>query len=165
MAAPGLRLTLDLPLVPTALRPERLLEVLAQQGQRERLALGRSLDRILAAAVPPLVEHLAQVLPLTDLVRSTLDLDRLMTDVDLDAVAARIDLDSLVARVDLDALLDRLDLPAMIRESSGSLASESVRTVRLQSMGADQAVARAIGRLRARRRPAPGAELPGGATP
>ena len=109
-----------------------------------------------------------------DAVASRLDVDAVARRLDLDAVLARldltgivrdqVDLDALVASVDLDAVIERIDLvgvaedviaevdlPEIIRESTGSVASETVRGVRMQSISGDQAIGRAVDRLRLRR--------------
>lgn len=99
-----------------------------------------------------------------DLLVGTVDLDAAAEHLDVDAVARRLDLDAVVARVDLDAIIDRIDLvglaedviaavdlPEIIRESTGSVASDAVRGVRMQSISGDEAVGRAIDRLRLRR--------------
>jgi hypothetical protein len=101
-----------------------------------------------------------------DAVVARVDLDAAVARVDLDAAVARVDLDAAVARVDLDAVADRLDLirlaeyvvdgidlPKIIRESTGSVASEGLRGVRMQSIEADQALAQLIDRVLLRRRP------------
>jgi hypothetical protein len=248
-AGPGVRLLLDPPLVPPSRRPVRLVEALARRGRAERAAAFRRLDRLVAARVPALVDHVAVLVPLTELVRQHIDIDALVASVDLDAAVARVDLDAAVARVDLDAavagvdidaivrtvdldaavagvdldaiaarldieaVLDRIDLtdlvmkrvdldaivrsvdldaavagvdldailarvdlealandviaaidlPEIIRESSGSLTSETVRNVRMHSIDADRAVDKVIERLRVRRPPRPGDVHPGGA--
>jgi hypothetical protein len=248
VAGPGARLILDPPLVPPGRRPKRLVEALAQRGRLERDAGGRTLEHVVAAIVPAMVRHLAELVPLTELIRQNIDLDVLVADVDLDAVAARIDLDRVAARIDVEAILDRvdlnevvkerldlnavvrtvdidsiidridldalaaridveaildrvdlnqvvkerldlnaavgtvdvdsivdridlvalaneviaeIDLPEIIRQSSGSLASETVRNVRIQSIEADRAVERVIDRFRLRRHVGPDGQLPG----
>lgn len=96
------------------------------------------------------------------------DLQRVVDRLDLDAIVARVDLDRAVGRVNLDAIVGRLDLiglayyvvdgidlPGIIRQSSGSMASEVVRGVRLQGMEADEAVGRLVGRLLPGRRTPP----------
>lgn len=85
-----------------------------------------------------------------------IDLTQVVTErVDLDAVARGLDLDAVIGRVDLAALANEviaaIDLPEIIRESSGSLASETVRSVRMQGIDADRAVERLIDRLRRHR--------------
>jgi hypothetical protein len=251
VAGPGARLVLEPALIPWGRRPARLVETLAVRGRRQRGAAGRALDHAVAALVPAVIGHLARLVPLTELIQQSIDLDVLVADVDLDAVAIRIDLDAVAARIDVDAILDRvdlnnvakerldinalvrtvdidsivdrldldalaaridvdaildrvdlnnvakerldinalvrtvdmdsiidrldlvalaneviaaIDLPEIIRQSSGSLASETVRNVRTQSIEADRAVERAIDRFRRHRRLRPDDPQPGGAT-
>jgi hypothetical protein len=98
------------------------------------------------------------------------DIDAVIDRVDLDGVAAKLDVDAVVARADLDAVIDRIDvigiveevldvidLPAIIRDSTGSMASETVRGARMTSITADDAIQKAIDRalFRRRRHPAP----------
>jgi hypothetical protein len=112
-------------------------------------------------------------LDLTELAVERIDLDRIAAELDVDAIAARIDLDALMRRVDLDAVADgidverivarldlsvmaldvieRIDLPEIIRASTGAVSSETVRTVRMDAVAADDAVARVVGRLLRRR--------------
>jgi CBS-domain-containing membrane protein len=94
--------------------------------------------RILDVAVPVVA---AQVLRRADLTALVL------TYVDLDQVVARIDVNAIARRIDLDALLDAADLPEIIRESTGALASDTVRRTRLRGIAADEAVRQARNRL------------------
>jgi hypothetical protein len=93
------------------------------------------------------------------------DVDAIARRIELDAIVARLDIDALVDRIDVDAIVQRLDLvslaeevvngidlPEIIRESTGSMASEVVRDVRMQSIDADVAIARIVDRLIRRRR-------------
>ena len=114
-----------------------------------------------------------------------LDLERLMSDaldqLDLTQVVLdRVDLGRVIAsaleQVDLTAtvmdnvdlvrvaeyVVTAIDLPEIIRESTGSVASEAVRGLRMQGVDADVAVARAVDRLFFRRanRRAPEVTLP-----
>jgi hypothetical protein len=93
---------------------------------------------------------------LNAIVRDRLDLDAIARAIDIDAVAARVDLDAVIERLDLPALaqdvIDEIDLPVIIRESSGSIASETVRGVRMHSIDADEAVHRALDRVLHHRR-------------
>jgi hypothetical protein len=100
-----------------------------------------------------------------------IDLDALVRRIDLEAATERIDITALVLeRVDLDAIVDRvlahldlasltqqvleaIDMPEVIRESSGAMASDTVREIRMQGVAADQAVRRAMERLRGHERP------------
>jgi hypothetical protein len=112
-----------------------------------------------------------------DAIADRLDLDRLVAKVDIGAVAGRLDLDALaaridpdlvVARVDLEAaiaridlagiareVIDAIDLPDIVRDSTGTMASDAVRTVRAEGMQADDAVAGLVDRLLRRSRSRP----------
>ena len=102
-------------------------------------------------------------LDLDRIVRERVDLDGIVATVDIDAIAARIDIDAVINRIDLVGLVEvviaEIDLPEIIRESSGSMASETVRGVRMQGITADEAVGRAVDRFRLvrsrRRHPVP----------
>ena len=69
---------------------------------------------------------------------------------DLDAVIARIDVVSMVEEV-----IAAIDLPAIIRDSTGSMASETVRSARMTGISADEAISRSIERHLFRRRRTP----------
>lgn len=103
-------------------------------------------------------------LDLTTIVLERVDLDLVVGDVDLDAAAGRLDVDAVARRLDLDAVIKRIDLvglaeevisaidlPEIIRESTGSVASDTVRGVRMQGIASDEAVGRAVDRLLLRR--------------
>jgi hypothetical protein len=66
-------------------------------------------------------------------------------------VVARVDLDAVLARVDIVGLarevVDAIDLPEIVRHSTGTLTSDSVRTVRREAMQADEIVAGLFDRL------------------
>jgi hypothetical protein len=86
------------------------------------------------------------------------DLDAIVATVDLDAAVARVDLDAVIDRIDVigivEEVLDVIDLPAIIRDSTGSMASETVRGARMTSITADDAISRAVDRALFRRRKA-----------
>jgi hypothetical protein len=129
------------------------------------------LDRVDLDAVVARVD-LDAVLDRVDLdaVVARVDLDAVLDRVDIDAVLDKLDLTSVVLqRVDLDLLIeavlsrvdmvglaaeviDGVDLPEIIRESTGSMASDTVRGARMQSIAADEAVGRAVDRFLLRRR-------------
>ena len=92
------------------------------------------------------VEAVVDRLDLTRIVRERVDLDGLVAGVDVDAVAARLDMVGLAEDV-----IAAIDLPEIIRESSASVASDTVRGARMQGISADEAVGRAVDRLRHRR--------------
>jgi hypothetical protein len=88
------------------------------------------------------------------------DVDAIAGRIDLDAVASRIDLDAIVARVDLDAIVSRIDIAGLteqvidevdlgeiIRESSSTMASETVDALRVQGMRVDGLVSRIVDRI------------------
>jgi hypothetical protein len=88
------------------------------------------------------------------------DVDAIAGRIDLDAVASRIDLDAIVARVDLDAIVSRIDIAGLteqvidevdlgeiIRESSSTMASETVDALRVQGMRVDGLVSRIADRI------------------
>jgi hypothetical protein len=101
---------------------------------------------------------------LTSVVLRRVDLDAVLAAVldriDLTAVVLeRVDLgevvDAALAEIDLiglaEEVIDGVDLPEIIRESTGSMASDTVRGVRMQGIVADEAVGRAVDRLLLRR--------------
>lgn len=117
-----------------------------------------------------------------DAVARRLDVEAVIARVDLDAVAARLDVEAVLDRLDLtgtvltrvdlgavvehvlaqmdlpalvEGVLDEIDLPEIIRESTGTMASETVRGVRMQGVSADEAVTRVVDRLFLRHRPEP----------
>ena len=83
-----------------------------------------------------------------------------------------VDIESIVDEVDIVAItnqvLAEIDLPEIIRQSTGSVASETVRGVRMQAITADDAVSKLSERFRLRRaRPVPASAgaLPAGPVP
>jgi hypothetical protein len=71
------------------------------------------------------------------------------------AVVKRIDLAGMA-----EGVIAEVDLAEIIRQSTGSVASDTVRGVRMQGISGDEAVGRAVGRLRVRigRKGSPAAE-------
>lgn len=100
-----------------------------------------------------------------DAVAARLDLEAVVRRLDLNALAGGIDIDPLIARLDVDAALshfdlagialgviEAIDLPEIVRASTGTLASETVRGVRAETMQADDGLERFVDRLLRRRR-------------
>lgn len=90
------------------------------------------------------------------------DLDAAVAVVDIDAIAGRLDIDAVIGRLDLVAMVEEvieaIDLPAIIRDSSGSMASETIRGARMTGISADEALSRGLENhlfRRRRRRAAP----------
>jgi len=83
------------------------------------------------------------------------DLDRVVDRIDVDAVAAKLDVEAIVRKLDLAAIarevVDELDLPEIIREAMGSMTTETVGGIRVQSMNADHAISRLVDRVLRRR--------------
>ena len=118
---------------------------LAEQ-RRNQQAAAEATSRLVGAIV-------AAVLDEVDLngVVARVDLDAIAARIDLDAIAARIDLNAIVASLDLAGLteqvIDEVDLGEIIRESSGSMATETVDALRVQGMRGDQLVSRLVDRV------------------
>ena len=117
-----------------------------------RIDLDRIVDRI----------NLNQIAARIDLdeIVDRVDVDAIAKRIDLDAIASHIDLDAIIGRVDIDAILARVDLPGLteqvidevdlgeiIRESSSTMASETVDALRVQGMRADGVVSRIVDRI------------------
>jgi len=101
------------------------------------------------------------------------DIDGVVAGVDVQAIIDRVDVDAVVARADFDAVIAKLDLielaefvvegidlPGIIRSSTGSMASEGLREVRRQGIGADERVSHVVDRLLRRQERAPGQPTP-----
>jgi hypothetical protein len=115
------------------------------------------------------VEAVLTRLDLNEIVRRHVDLDGLVATVDLDAAAARLDIEAVINRVDVVGIatdvIAEIDLPEIIRESTGSMASDTLREIRMQSISGDDAIGRVVDRLRLRRaRPVPMAQQITGTT-
>jgi hypothetical protein len=90
------------------------------------------------------IDAVLRRLDLNEIVRQRVDLDGLVATVDLDAAAARLDISAVIDRVDVVGLatdvIAEIDLPEIIRESTGSMASDTLRGVRMQSISGDDAI-------------------------
>jgi hypothetical protein len=88
-----------------------------------------------------------------------IDIGRLIARIDVDAIVATVDLDAVVDRIDVlgiaEYLINEIDLPEIIRDSTGTMASQVVRGARMQSIDADEAVSRLVDRV-LRRQPSSG---------
>jgi hypothetical protein len=84
-----------------------------------------------------------------------LDFAAIVDMVDPDPVVAKVNFDAAMAQIDLigiaQKIVDGIDLPGIIRDSTGSLASEAVHGVRVQGQHADDAVGQLVGRVFRRR--------------
>ena len=74
-----------------------------------------------------------------------------MERVDIDGIVDKLNVERVIARLDMPRLalevIDQIDLPEIIRASTGTVASESVRVVRMQTFGADRAITRVVDKL------------------
>jgi hypothetical protein len=149
-------------------RAGRRMDDVTYRASQVRRSLEQSTAHLLDRLVPAVFDAILDRTDLTQIVRDRVDVDQIVAVVDIDAAATRIDLDAIAKRLDIEAIIGRLDLvaltreimdaldiPELIRESTTSVASGSVTEVRLQSISADEAVARVVDRFRFRRRPAP----------
>jgi len=95
-----------------------------------------------------------------DAVIDRIDVNTIVDKVDVNAIVGKVDVNAIVEQVDIEAVIDRLDitaiaqdvlddidLPDIIRDSTGSMAGESVREMRVQSINADRFVARVLDRV------------------
>jgi hypothetical protein len=104
---------------------------------------GRTLDGVLAS------------IDLTSLVLRNVDIDRIVEQMDIQRVIDRVDIDAAVEKADVVGIaryvIEELDLPGIIRESSGTLATDTIEGLRIQGMNADSSLSRFIDRLLGRR--------------
>ncbi|MBO0876282.1 MAG: hypothetical protein J2P19_23125 [Pseudonocardia sp.] len=102
---------------------------LATHGEQARADLEQLVDAVLAAVVRRVVNTLVETVDLTALVRENVDIVALAVDV-----------------------VDAIDLPEIVRESTGTMASDAVQALRTGGMQADDAVSRLFDRLLPRSR-------------
>jgi hypothetical protein len=123
-----------------------------QRAQAAAVNAGRALIAALAAAVLDEID-LDEIVARVDVdaVAARIDLDAIVSRIDLDAIVGRVDIDAIVARVDLPALteevIDEVDLGEIIRESSSTMATETVDALRAQGMRVDGLVSRVVDRI------------------
>jgi len=150
-ARPLVRLALRPPVVPTRLQAPEVATALRTKGGRVREDLVSAGGALLDRLVPLVLEQVLRRVDVTDIVRTRVDLDAVAAGLDVDAVAARLDVDAVVGRVDLAAIamqvIEAVDLPEVIRESSGAMASDTVRGARMRGIAGDQAIGRVRDRL------------------
>ena len=109
----------------------------------ERIDVGAIVERVDVGAIVEQVD--------VDAIAGRIDLDAVASRIDLDAIVARVDLDAIVSRIDLAGLteqvIDEVDLGEIIRESSSTMASETVDALRVQGMRVDGLVSRIVDRI------------------
>lgn len=138
----------------------RILDRVDLDDVVRRVDIQRIIDRVDLPAIIerlPLEEIVARID--VDEIVARLDVEQIVERVDLNKVAERLDIDAIVARMDLDGILaridlvtiaqyviDEIDLPEIIRGSTGTMATETVEGIRVQSMNADRLVSRLVDR-------------------
>jgi hypothetical protein len=126
---------------------ERVVARIDLDEVAERIDVDRIVERLDMHA-------LVQRLPV-DEVADRIDVERVVSRVDLDAVAGRLDVEAIVRRLDLAAIardvIDEIDLTSIIRDAMGSMTTETVGGIRVQSMNADRAISRLVDRVLQRR--------------
>ena len=140
---------------------DRVVELVDLDHVIARIDLDAVVDRIDIDQIVQRIDLRAIVdrVPVDDVV-SRLDLDAIVARVDIDGVVSRVDVQAVADRIDLQALVRRLDLATIsnevieeidligiIQEAMGSMTTETVGGIRVQSMNADRAIARLVGRV------------------
>jgi hypothetical protein len=118
------------------------LRALERVWVRERTQLLGVAGQRADQAIPWLAVQVLERLDLTQVVLERVDLNAVADHLDLDRVLDRLDL-ATVAR----ELIDELDLPDIIRDSSGTMAVETLDELRVQSAKADVWLAGLMDRL------------------
>jgi hypothetical protein len=113
----------------------------ARRGEPHRVWAARQLEIMLDEWTPVIAEQLLSRVDLTSLVLKHVDLDKVVDAVDLEAAIGRVDMVALVEDV-----ITAMDLPAIIRESSRSVSSETVRGARMAAVSVDDAISKGIER-------------------
>ncbi|MFJ9037231.1 hypothetical protein ACIRF8_11665 [Streptomyces sp. NPDC102406] len=150
------------------LSARRLLEGWAEQGAAEQEYNRELATRLLRATVREVAAGVLDQIDLdgaadridVDRIARRVDVGRVAERIDLDRVAARLDVNAVVARADLEAVIARLDLAdlvrrvldeidfaGIVRESSGTMAVETVDAFRDRGVGADRFVSRIADRV------------------
>jgi len=123
---------------------------------RERPVSEETATAFVTKIIPELTNAILDRIDLTQIAIDHLDIERIVDTIDLDAIVERVDLDAVIHRVDLAGIatevIGDIDLPELIRESTGAVTSETVRTVRLGSAELDRLLGRVVDRLLNRKR-------------
>jgi hypothetical protein len=137
--------------------PEPWLRQTAARGRQDRDAVTSAVVRLILTRVPGVATAVLNELDLTAVVTERVDVNAVAAQVDVDAIARRIDLIAILDRLDPAAvtryLVEELDLPAIIHSSTGSIMSDAVHDMRMQSISADERLSRAVDAMLLRQRP------------
>ncbi len=115
------------PLLPPQLQPATWLSRAALRGDAFRSDMLVEVEDVLDRLIPAVVSELLHHVDLNELVKQNVDVVTLAEEV-----------------------IAEIDLPAIIRDSTGAVASDTLLGVRMQSISADEAIGRAMDRLRLR---------------
>jgi hypothetical protein len=129
------------------------LRDLDRRWRSERTELERRGSTLFGDLANRLLDRVFGAVDVTTLVLKNVDIDRIIEKVDVSAMA-RSDVVG-VARY----VIDELDLPEVIRQSSGTLAADTIEGLRIQGMNADSSLSRLIDRMLGRREPGTAAPL------
>ncbi len=116
--------------LPPRMRPATWLSAVARRGAIYRTELVTELDHVLDRLAPAFVSEAMRHVNVTELVQQHVDLVTIAQD-----------------------LIAEIDLPEIIRDSTRAVASDTLLGVRMQSISGDDAIGRAVDRLRLRRTP------------
>jgi hypothetical protein len=135
----------------------------SERGQEEGEAAVERVTEVWDALLGDVVRQVLRHVDVNEIAASVdvdglaarVDVGQLMERVDLDAIAQRIDVEAIIRRVDLGGIarevLDQIEVEDVIRESSGSLAVQTVDALRARGAEADRHLARIVDRLLQRR--------------
>jgi hypothetical protein len=118
---------------------------LARRGEREQDELRDRLTSLSDEVVRTLLRLVLDRIDLTETVKRYVDVNSIVEDVDLDAVVGKMDIAGLA-----EGVIAEVDIAEIIRQSTGSLTSDTVQGARMQGISGDDAVDRATGRIRVR---------------
>lgn len=101
-----------------------------------------------------------------DRIVSRVDVDKIVSRVDVDHIVSRVSIDDIMSRVDVNAIVDQVDIGplaaeviaevdigAIVRESTTSIGSGALDSLRVTAMTVDVAIAWVVDKILFRRRP------------
>ncbi|MGZ5400619.1 MAG: hypothetical protein ACXWDM_11460 [Nocardioides sp.] len=138
---PLVHVVLRPPLLPSQLQPATWLGRAARRGTATRSEVLVEVEGLLDRLIPALVTELLHHVDLTQLVQQNVDVVTLAEEV-----------------------IAEIDLPEIIRDSTSAVASDTLLGVRMQSISGDEAIGRAMDRLKVRLARRTGTTRPAGAT-
>ena len=107
------------------------LEALDARWVEQRPRDEEAATAFLHLLVPQIVDAVLNQVDLNEVVRSHVEVDRLIDDVDIGRVVERLDLDEIVARLDINAIVQRMDLNAVVDRLSIDEIAEQIDVDRI----------------------------------